>query len=69
MKKRIIFGMIFLILGLVVFLIASFYGLTVFYISSVYALPLIIIGIFIIFNKREDEIEQINYFKLERRKK
>ena len=68
MENRVLSGLIFLFLGLFLLLLSSFFGLEALLVSLIYSLPLVLIGIFIIFNKKEDKIEQINYFKLERRK-
>ena len=58
MKKRKIGGLILLIIGfllmLLVFTEARF-------ISWIYGLPLLILGLFIIFNSNEDKIEEIKY--------
>lgn len=52
--SRIITGSIVIILGLFLIVLGFF-----FYGSLIYGIPIFIIGLFIIFNRREDEIEQI----------
>jgi hypothetical protein len=52
--SRIITGTIIIILGLTLTLLGLF-----FYVTLIYGIPLLIIGIFILFNKKEDYIEGI----------
>lgn len=53
--SRTITGIIAIILGLILIIISFF---TTFFIL-IYGIPIFIIGIFILFNKKEDEIEEI----------
>ena len=48
-----------IILGLVLLVIPFFVGEKAAFFTWIYGLPLLIIGIVILLNKREDEIEQI----------
>lgn len=70
MKTRQIIGLIIFLVGFFLLIIGGFIGgwKSAFFLL-IYGVPLIIIGIIIYFNKHEDKIEQINYFKIERRKK
>jgi len=52
--SRTITGIILIILG--VFLIILGF---LFYIPLIYGIPMVIIGLFILFNRKEDQIEQI----------
>jgi len=52
--SRTITGTLAIILGLVLIIIGFFTFITLFY-----GIPIFIIGIFILFNKKEDEIETI----------
>lgn len=52
--SRTITGTIAIILGLILIIVGFFKYFTLFY-----GVPILIIGIFIIFNKKEDHIEQI----------
>lgn len=54
-KSRIITGIIGIVLGLV--LIVS--GFFIVFITWIYGIPILIISIFILFNKKEDDIEKI----------
>ena len=52
--SRTITGFIVIILGLFLIILGLF-----FYVSLIYGIPIFIIGLFILFNKKEDKIEQI----------
>ena len=52
--SRTLTGTLAIILGLIL-TITGFY----FYITLIYGIPILIIGIFILFNKKEDHIEKI----------
>jgi uncharacterized membrane protein len=54
-------GWVLIGLGLLILLIASFFGIGSFLVSLIYGLPLLIIGIIVFFNSKEDKIEEINY--------
>lgn len=60
--SQLIIGIIFTLGGLVLTIVAFF---TEFFVL-IYGLPLLVLGIFILFNKKEDKIEEIIS---ERRKK
>ena len=62
MNSRIIWGIVICASGLAI-IIASFFITRV---LLIYGIPLLVIGIFILLNKKEDEIEKVNY---NRRKK
>lgn len=47
-------------------IVLIFIGISLSFISLVYGIPVLIIGIIILFNKKEDEIEKIKYGKFER---
>ena len=64
MKGRQLAGGIISFLGLIILLVCSFFGMEAFLVSLIYGAPLIIIGIIILFNKKEDKIEEINYSKI-----
>lgn len=64
MKNRSALGLILIFIGLIILFIGSFFGSGVLFVLMFYGLPLIIIGFVIVFNKKEDEIEQINYSKI-----
>jgi len=53
--SRIITGIVATLLGLFLIIFSVFKGFWI----SVYGIPLFIIGIFIFFNKKEDNIEKI----------
>ena len=61
MKRRILIGSIFSIGGFVLTLIPLFISNKQSYLSWIYGIPLLIIGLIILFNKKEDKIEEINY--------
>ncbi len=63
--SRTITGLAMILLGIILIVVAFFEALFV----LIYAIPLIIIGIFILFNKGEDKIEGIKKTKSVRRKK
>lgn len=69
MKNRGALGLILIFIGLIILLIGSFFGNGVLFVLMFYGLPLIIIGFVIVFNKKEDEIEQINYSKIKEGKR
>jgi membrane-bound ClpP family serine protease len=56
--SRTITGMIMVIGGLILIILPLFLGLKVF-VTWIYGIPIFVIGIFILFNKKEDEIEQV----------
>lgn len=58
---RVFTGIIMIIVGLLIMTVPFFFiGMQVSgFISWIYGLPILIIGIFILFNKHEDEIEKI----------
>jgi len=67
-KSRLIGGIIFMGLGVLIMGLASLGSLDMMIGSFFYSVPLVIIGIIILLNKGEDKIEQINYSKIKRRK-
>ena len=58
--SRTLTGGIAIILGLVLVMLPIFAGLPGF-VAWFYGLPILIIGIFIFFNKKEDRIERIKH--------
>ena len=52
--SRTITGMIFILLGIALIIL----GVFTLFITWIYGIPFFIIGLFILFNKNEDEIEQ-----------
>ena len=54
--SQLITGLFLIILGIVLTVIA-FFGTVI---LLIYGLPLLVIGLIILFNKKEDQIEQIN---------
>jgi len=67
-KNRLIGGIIFMGLGVLIMGLTSLGSLDMMIGSLFYSAPLIVIGIVMLLNKGEDEIEQINYSKIKRRK-
>ena len=67
--SRTITGMAFIFGGFIISSIAFFASSGKFFGVLIYGIPLIIIGFFILFNKKEDKIEQINYSKIKRRRR
>ena len=57
--SRTITGMIFIVAGLVLIFLPFILQKNVGLIALIYGLPVLVIGIFILLNKAEDEIEQI----------
>ncbi|GAJ01776.1 unnamed protein product [marine sediment metagenome] len=57
--SRLIAGVIMILTGFGLILIPLCVSLNVSFISLIYGIPILIIGIFILLNKREDKIEQI----------
>ena len=53
--SRTITWIVFIALGFVLIVVSILYNLS----TLIYGVPMFIIGIFIFFNKREDEIEKI----------
>jgi membrane-bound ClpP family serine protease len=56
--SSIIAGIIFLAGGLILILLSAFGGFESFIVMLVYGIPMFIIGIILLFWKKEDEIEQ-----------
>ena len=67
--SRTIAGMIFILGGSIISFIAFFASSGKFFGTLIYGIPLIIIGFFILFNKKEDQIEQINYSKIKHKRR
>jgi len=63
--SRTITGGIIIVLGLILIIISFFASPT----FLIYSTILLIIGAFILFNKNEDKIEQINYSKIKHKKR
>ncbi|MFA5953357.1 MAG: hypothetical protein WC812_02070 [Candidatus Pacearchaeota archaeon] len=63
METRITWGLTFAIIGLILTFIPGFFENKNILFIWIYSLPIFIIGIIILFNKKEDKIEQINYKK------
>jgi membrane protein DedA with SNARE-associated domain len=61
METRIAWGLIFAIIGVILTFIPGFFENKNLLFIWVYSLPIFVIGIIILFNKKEDKIEQINY--------
>jgi len=59
--SSLITGIILLVIGLVL-IITSFF-IKPFFVPLIYGIPLLIIGIFILFNEKEDKIEKIKKSK------
>lgn len=55
--QRVYAGGAVVLVGIAI-LIASFVSSLVF---LIYSIPIIVVGLFIVFNKNEDKIEEINY--------
>jgi len=53
--SRTITGSIIIVLGMVLVFVSVFFAWFV----LIYGIPLLIIGLFILFNKKEDEIEEV----------
>ena len=56
---RIITGVILILIGIVLILIPFFVSSKVSFVSWIYGIPILIIGIFILCNKKENDIELI----------
>ena len=67
--SRGIVGTIFIFGGSIISFIAFFAFSGKFFGALIYGIPLIIIGFFILFNKKEDQIEQINYSKIKHKRR
>lgn len=65
--NRLFTGTILSIVGIVLIVISFF--VKIFYVLLIYGIPLFIIGVVILFNKKEDEIEQIKTRKVIRKHK
>ena len=63
--SRTITGTILFLMGLIITIISSFTS----FIFLIYGIPLMIVGVFIFFNKKEDQIEQIKSYSNKRIKK
>ena len=59
MEKRLISGIVLLLVGFLSLLVSLFFGWTAFSVVFVYAIILIILAIIILFNRNEDKIEGI----------
>lgn len=57
--SRLITGIVMISIGLGLSLIPLFISLKNPFISLIYGIPILIIGFFILFNKKEDVVEQI----------
>jgi len=57
--SRLIAGSIAVFAGVVLIILPFFLSEKSAFFTWIYGIPLFVIGIFILFNKREDEIEQI----------
>jgi membrane-bound ClpP family serine protease len=53
--SRTLSGGILVVVGLILIIISPF----VMFVTLIYGIPLLLIGLFILFNKKEDEIEKI----------
>lgn len=53
--SRTLTGGIMIVAGLILIIISPF----VMFVTLIYGIPLLLIGLFILFNKKEDEIEKI----------
>ena len=63
--SRTITGTILFLMGLIITIISSFTS----FIFLIYGIPVMIVGVFIFFNKKEDQIEQIKSYSNKRIKK
>ena len=66
MDKRGFLGLIFVFVGVLIFLGGLFSNEPSFFIFLFYALLFIVFGLIVIFNKKEDEIETIDYSKIKK---
>ena len=57
--SRTITGTVMIVLGLFLIVLSFFITTEALWVTLIYGIPLFILGFFILFNKREDEIEQI----------
>lgn len=64
--SRTITGIVMIVVGLLLLFIPLFFGAKVIF-SLIYGIPVFIIGLFILFNKKEDEIEKIKRRKIEKK--
>jgi len=60
--SQLLTGMIFILFGIFLIII-SFFVKEAFWAILIYGIPIFIVGFFILFNKKEDEIEQIKKIK------
>ena len=59
--SRTLTGAIMIFAGLVLLVLPFFLSEKSVFFTWIYGLPILVIGIFILFNKREDQIEKIKY--------
>jgi membrane-bound ClpP family serine protease len=61
--SRILVGMLLTLIGLILVITSVFTSWIARLVLLMYGIPALILGIFILFNKKEDEIEQIKKIK------
>ena len=64
MKNRSIGGLLLILVGLILILIPLVFWMEAWLVFLIYGVPILIIGIVIFFNRREDKIEEIEYSKI-----
>jgi hypothetical protein len=64
MEKRSVGGFVIFIIGIVLALIGIVVPIGFKFSFFIYGIPLIAVGLFIYFNRREDRIEPVNYSKM-----
>ena len=65
--SRTITGSVLVVLGVVLFALGIFLWPIV--VTWIYGIPLVVIGVFILLNEKEDEIEEIKSYKGKKRGK
>lgn len=58
--SRFITGGAMILIGLGLILVPLFVSFTVNFITLFYGIPILVLGVIILFNKKEDTVEQIN---------
>ena len=64
--SRTITGTVLVLAGIIISFVAFYIKM---FSILIYGIPSIIVGVIILLNKKEDQIEQINYSKIKRKKK
>ncbi|MFH1801696.1 MAG: hypothetical protein ABH804_02605 [archaeon] len=60
-SSRLITGGIMMMVGIVLVILPVFFAEKLTFLTWIYGIPILIIGLFILFNRNEDKIESIKY--------